>query len=393
MITDSQYLRLSGALIYDSFEEVWNETSPSVQEGYLRAIEKGGFAPLLYYAHKELLPEPYRTRFQNDYLERSGRAVQQEIQRDELYRLFETHSVRFAPIKGLDLSYRFYPSPALRKSKDWDILVHPDDFSRMLELIVSHGWAPLNGMPIKVNAWNPNSWSPSEKRDKSHHAPPLFKGNCLLEPHWTLPGFKLIDPHEFWDEIAPVGEGKMESNLSSEFTILMMTRHFANHLYIFGWYKYLFDTAFVLKKNSIDWEKLRALASRWKFPYPGNLLASFPIFFPKDLIGAMCGDPARGMTYQRLFRNRRNFPVASEAQWAVQQAGPWVWLRTHLRRMRPCIVREVACLPEKGAYGRLFAEYVRKITLYLWHILKYRFTKGRRYRSLLEDAEKVEKIQ
>ena len=50
-----------------------------------------------------------------------------EHQLNQLKQILKKQTIRFTFIKGADLAFNAFPSPAIRTFNDIDLLLHPDD--------------------------------------------------------------------------------------------------------------------------------------------------------------------------------------------------------------------------------------------------------------------------
>lgn len=124
---DSSLIRLLGLSVYGDCRKYWNSLETGEQIRLCGEANRYGLGPYFYWALRHDLPERVHDRFKAQYTLRSAAAMKNQQGLTRLYDVFEKEHIRFAPMKGIDLAYRHYPSPALRWFGDWDILFHPDD--------------------------------------------------------------------------------------------------------------------------------------------------------------------------------------------------------------------------------------------------------------------------
>ena len=364
-----------------------NETDRSELEAQGREF---GLSAWFYRYLHDVLPDAKRTEYQKIYQARQLKAMMcaQELKR--VYRVLASHDLRFVPIKGADLAFRLYPDAALRSYNDWDIWFHPDDCERALAVLAEDGW--------KI----PDLYLDRHKKaikTASHHFSVHLRGQHALEPHFTLANFNGIDPHEIWKYtmVYPAGDGQRV--LTPEMNLLMLARHIATKSYYHAQLpKLLTDAAMAMKEN-VDFVRLREMVALWHLPYPGDLLAAFPEFFPEDIIRKFEADPDKTAEFRALFELRGKLGNAENEALLLSRfdarghlAGG---IRKHIQALTPDIMRRMYLLPKRGAYVRVFWAYLcyfwsRSCRAVRWMRNKH---KTRDYARAVESVESVESKQ
>lgn len=376
---DSSLIRLLGLSVYGDCRKYWNLLEAGEQIRLCGEANRYGLGPYFYWALRHDLPEREHDRFKAQYVLRSAAAMKNQQALTRLYNVFEKEHIRFAPMKGIDLAYRHYPSPALRWFGDWDILFHPDDCEQALEVLKHSGWEA----PYLDSAHPPGH----------HHYVRHYREAFQLEPHWTLPQFSGIEPRELWRYIYPMAPGAFRHVLSPELKMLLLTRHAAAGDYRhFPGTKLLLDAAFLMRKEPIDWTGLARMAARWNLPYSGNLLGAWPEFFSAEYLNEMKPDARMAQAFRNIFDMQFSFENVSSAEWVVNQkrVGTVTWIRQRLRGIRPQGIRMKYHLPEHGSLIRLAAAYTydlsSKFFRFLWYSL-HRNLKVKDYYKLIDEAE------
>lgn len=367
-------LRFLGACVYGNagaFYAGLTETERAELDVQGRGF---GLSAWFYRYLHDVLPDAKRTAYQKLYQARQVKAMMGAQELKRLYHVLSAHDLRFIPIKGADLAYRLYPDAALRVFGDWDIWFHPDDCERALAVLAEDGWK----IPAHYSDRDDAAFKTCD-----HHFSPHVRGQEVLEPHDTLANFSGIDPHEMWEYTveSPAGDGQRV--LSSEMNLLMLTRHAASKSYYHAQIpKLLTDAAMVMRQN-VDFLRLRELAGRWHLPYPGDLLAAFPEFFPEETIRKFEANPAKAADFRAIFemRGRLGEPktvalLLSRFEVMGQVAGS---MREKIRTLTPERIRLIYRLPKRGAYGRVAWAYLcyfwtrgcRAID-WMWNKQKYR---------------------
>ena len=252
----------------------------------------------------DVLPEGKRQAFQKVYWLRKVRALSEEHELNRLCSVLRKSGLRFALIKGADLAYRLYPDPALRPHGDWDIWFHPDDCELALEKLAEDNW------DTSVQYTDHQVFSEvfdAARKINEHHFFPHVRGGYIVEPHFTLPNFANVDPHELWAYTVEYREGGQHI-LSPELNLLMLTRHVASKAYFHANIpKLLTDAAVVMQGETVDFAMLCEMAARWRLPYSGDLLAAFREFFPSDVVSGFRADPEETSRFRTLFEKRAAF--------------------------------------------------------------------------------------
>lgn len=315
--------------------------SGEAQERLLAMVKEQSQLPLYYYFLSDELPAEQNAALALIYRKRSIKMLKMQVAFKELCQLFESNQIRFAPFKGMDLAFRCYPASALRYLSDWDVLIHPDDCHRALELLAQAHWH--TELPVDMDTMH-------------HHYVQHFKNGICLEPHRTFAQFGNVDPVELWQYIHPVKAGSCQHILSAELNLLQLTCHAATWLYSHQpTVKLLLDAAWMLKKTPVNWAALRELSERWDLPYPGNLLSAYPEFFEAELLQEMQGDLRSARAYRELVESIFEYDSVAPGEFDINdERGGWGRsVKRGFYRMSFRALREKYHLPARGAYFRL----------------------------------------
>lgn len=266
----------------------------------------------------------------------------------KLYAKLEEQKIFFVPLKGADLAYRVYPLCHLRSFSDFDILFKREQWPQIEKFFVQEGWA---GTVWKIN-------------ENMHHIPPLFKGNLVLEPHWTLPFFEGVAPDDLWNYCHPVASGSYRCQLSPELNMLMLVRHLRERDYIrCKLSRFLLDAHFLLKHETVEWEKVREMCRQWHFTYPGNLMGAFPEVFGDDLLKEISPDLSRAKMYREIFKQREAFMECTDHELQVHEmmTGQSQRLQQWLYHLSPSGIRRKYALPEDTNMLKVFGYTIKDI--------------------------------
>lgn len=165
------------------------------------------------------------------------------------------NQIQAIALKGPVLAIQGYGDLSLRSFMDLDILIHPEDFHNVYDILVKAGFIPeLELTPVQQN------WVVSS----GYHLPFLHQ-NADIEIHWKIAEVGLLHPLKsdlFWHDLAvtPVLEEKINS-LSLENSILLACLHGTKT----GWdkLKWIADLASLIHANpDHDWSQLIENARR-----------------------------------------------------------------------------------------------------------------------------------
>lgn len=109
-----------------NFEKVYKLAKRNVITGILYSAASNTFSGNL----AEILSKEYKMSVL--------RNIEQETEIERIRKEFTENNIDFIFLKGTHLK-ELYPAPELRFMVDMDILVHPEDHERAIEIIISHG--------------------------------------------------------------------------------------------------------------------------------------------------------------------------------------------------------------------------------------------------------------
>ena len=330
----------------------------ALDESARAALEREGCAFVqqawLYRYLYDELPEERRAKYRRVYQLRQAQAVQGEHAIRKCFDELSSHGLRFAPIKGADLTWRIYPDAALRHGNDWDVWFHPDDCGKALDVLAETGWR------VPAHYTDRNG---AVARTAQHHYSPHVRGDFTLEPHYTLSNFGGIDPREMWAFTTELPGGGGRHILTPEMNVLMLARHAASQSYYHAQLpKLLTDVAMVMRHGDVDFAKLRTMSDRWRLPYPGDLLAAFPEFFPAEVVAKFGADPEKTALFRAIFEERGKLGEPNTTKLALvrsrQKGIAANFIVNHVLSRAPHRIRAQYHLPRHGAWGRLCLSYL-----------------------------------
>ncbi len=380
----TEYLALLGRLFYSpkgELREYW-QTLPQVErEEFLKTLvleDAGSLA--LYRLGPQLIPDAMACEMEETRLVLLSNSIKQETAFRQVFQLFETNGLRYAPIKGIDLAYRIYPSPSLRPFGDWDFLFPRQEMEQVYDCLRKDGWREL---------------LEHSKEAGHHHFPPLVKDGFWLEPHWTLPCCEKSNADLLWENMTPQSPGSFHYLLSPELNLLLVARHAASSSYRGTRVtKMLLDAAFLIEKEGVDWEKCRRFCKEFDQPYPGSLFGAFPEFFPAEEIARMKPDVELGPVYRKIFETRRSMTKESfeEIVMLDERRFSFAWMKKHLSTfLHPQSIRFKYSLPTHGRWGALCLAYIRDFCSKLRRIGK--FLLGKRQKGVSDYLHLVQTVE
>jgi hypothetical protein len=231
------------------------------------------------------LPDPVREQLASRKAEACRQALRQGAELIRLHNAFGAQGIEMIPIKGVMLSMQLYGDPAVRSSRDLDILVKPERLVDAGEVLEAEGY----------RCTDPDfELTPRRRRWILEHGPHFTYCHDgrrqLVELHWRFPLWRRRHVAELWNCCAT--KAWMDTDFltfSDEILLLFLCDHGAKH----QWrrIKWLADVAALLGRASgISWETVLALAGRLDLCRPlaqAGTLASwlYAIPLPEPLVG------------------------------------------------------------------------------------------------------------
>ena len=377
-------LRFLGACVYGDAGAYYaglTGTERNELEGQGRAF---GLSAWFYRYLYDVLPEAKRAEYQKYYQARQLKAMMGAQELKRLYHTLSANNLRFVPVKGADLAYRLYPDAALRVFGDWDIWFHPGDCDRALAVLAEDGWQ----IPELY----------SDRQDKAiktanHHFSPHVRGQYALEPHFTLANFGNADPHEMWEHTVEYPHGDGQRVLSPEMNLLMLARHAASQSYYHAQLPKLLTDAAMVMKEKVDFTRLHKMAERWNLPYPGDLLAAFPEFFPENVVHMFEADPAKAAEFRAVFEMRGRLGEPDQESLLLSrfevQGDVAEGVLKHILSLCPDKMRLIYHLPKHGAWVQVAWAYLCYFWTRGWRAMRWMLNK----QKLRDYARSVESIE
>ena len=356
---DSLLVKQLHAFVYGNGKEYFLQQSAEDQKRLLKMAVSQEIEPLFYQMLQNDLPANEKDDFKSKYLAGAVGALKDRVALKRFTDLLEKHTIRFALFKGADMAFRYYPNPALRSYRDWDVLIHPDDIERAVAVLQDDGFQCDKKTVLS---------------DEHHHLPVMIKNDACVELHKTFSCFDGVEIAEVWKYLNANRSGSMQYHLTPEINLMQMTRHIANNGYMHApLVKFLLDAAYLMAAETIDWQHLKKLAKNWHMPYPGDVLGAWGDFFPADVLSLMNPDSEKSAGFRQLFDSLHTTISVAAGEWDMQHSdlGKMAFICRGLRRMSAAAVRKKYALPEQGAYCRLIWWYSFDLIRKFFRFVRY----------------------
>ncbi len=155
---------------------------------------------------------------------------------EELRDALAAAGVPALPIKGVDVAFAAYPSPACRPMTDVDVLVSPADYANAGDVLRREGFTPLPKEP---------RWWPART---------FIRDGEAVDLHWSpaaaFPPRRAAAPQGLGDDMA----------ISDEFRLLVSVCHHQNHFFSLPLLDY-YETLLLARR--VSWARYSLLAGRW----------------------------------------------------------------------------------------------------------------------------------
>jgi hypothetical protein len=214
--------------------------------------------PLAYRAISHdpgLVPEPVLTSLRERFRLNSARNLYLAHELLRMMRVFDRQHLPAIAFKGPVLAGALYDDIAMRDFADLDVLVRPQDVSRIRAALIAEGYQPrfLDGGALESGFFQ-----------CSEEAFVARDGIAVIDAHWRIvPRYFDFDAGaSVWDraEPAPLLDGSVMTLEASDL-LLFLCIHGTKHGWpLLGW---ICDVAMLVRSNpSLDWDAVKAEADR-----------------------------------------------------------------------------------------------------------------------------------
>ena len=386
MINERDFIRFVGKLVFNPDQCGWGQMPPEQMECFCVQAEKAGLEILFLLTLGDALPKKFHDAFSQVHHREAMTRLIEKAQLMAFNRLLDEQHIPHLAFKGADLAFRIYPAPALRPHVDWDVLFPRDDCQTVIRTLAAQGWQTYSGRPLEeIQGW-------------THHYERMHNDKSSIEIHWTLPHFGSAAPEEIWKETERDATGQI--HLTPEMNLLMLCAHASGEDYshVSDW-RLLLDAGYILKHDTIDWKKVRALADRWGIIRPDLLLSFWKDFFPEETIPLNDIDLMKQAALREVFQLRGQIHRAKKYDKSIVpgKKGVWPWLKDRLGfYFRPGSICGKYKLQRHQIF-RIFACAVWDFAGKSWYFCTHYFSRQcqdiRRFRKALDYVENGSKMR
>ncbi len=190
-------------------------------------------------------------------------ALRQLAELARLSRVFAGRGIDLLPLKGVMLSWQLFGDPAMRSTRDLDLLVRSQCLDAAGEVLREEGYRCL--FPDFDLTPRRRQWV---LRHSSHFVYRSDDRGQLIELHWRLPQWQADHVAELWDHRRMVTlAGTSLPGLNDEALLLFLCDHGAKHEWCRA--KWLVDVAALFaQERRLSWEQVLVLADRCNLTRP-----------------------------------------------------------------------------------------------------------------------------
>lgn len=217
------------------------------------------FASQLYYLMKqrgllEQTPIFFRQALKQQATENVLLSCLIHKETDNVLQLFETNHVPIIPLKGTVFAEKYFGSAAARRTSDIDILVHPEDEPRAIQLVAKLGFTT----PVPYER---EHFHKAFQKQVVHSA---FTLTIEIHQNFQRRGVSSLAVSDLWQTAQPLYTYRYVRELSPQLMFYIICLHGWNHELI-SW-KYFIDIIqmIYILGDRLNYEQLLALASKEK---------------------------------------------------------------------------------------------------------------------------------
>lgn len=175
--------------------------------------------------------------------------------------VLQSEGIELILLKGIYLASAVYEQIGLREMSDVDVLAHPSDLPRVVEIMTDLGYAPVHPIFLDVTFQTMQHLPPMEK-----------KGVASFELHWNVssPGLRhSIEIEDLWKHAVPVQMVGFHALVFALEDLLLHLCVHASHQHQFSsGLRPLCDIAEIIHRfnSAIDWQTFveRAIVRNWQ---------------------------------------------------------------------------------------------------------------------------------
>ena len=243
----------------DSLRAILNHP-PVDWSALVRLAKQHKIWPLLYWQLKSLCPEVVppdkMAQLRQDFLDNASLAHRHGQILADLIGQLQTRRIRALPFKGPTLAVAGYGNLTLRTAGDLDLLVHPAEADRAIQLLAEQGYRPATGTGSLPSAER----QPHGQLELTHPD----RAGLVVDLHWRLlPAYNRFQPafELLWAERQTVSLlNETVNTLPPEPLLSYLALHGCKHL----WLRLgpICDVAALINRRraDLDWAGLQAAA-------------------------------------------------------------------------------------------------------------------------------------
>jgi len=209
------------------------------------------------------LPDRVEEQLKSRRAEACRHALRQAAELVRLHGAFGAHGIEVIPLKGVMLSVQLFGDPAMRSTRDLDLLVKAESLDEADQILRSDGYRLADAdfeLTPKRKKWL--------LRERHHFGYTHDQRHQLVELHWRLLQWKPEHVAELWKHCQTMTwMGTSFLTLEDDALLLFLCDHGSKH----QWrrIKWLADVAGLLaQERSFSWDDLHALADRFDLSRP-----------------------------------------------------------------------------------------------------------------------------
>jgi hypothetical protein len=227
--------------------------SPERWQAFLKLAAGQRVRPLVWHRIQEkglanLVPVEVAEAFRKSVLGNTTRNLRLYGELRQLLSMLQSEGLELILLKGIYLASAVYEQIGLREMNDIDVLAHPSDLPRMVEIMTSLGYVPLSPICMDVTF------------QTQHHLPRMTKNEwAAFELHWCLvyPGLSYsLDIEDLWKHAVFVQAAGFNARaLSPEDLLLHLSVHVSYHHQFNFSLRPFCDIAEIIHRfnSAIDW--------------------------------------------------------------------------------------------------------------------------------------------
>lgn len=184
-------------------------------------------------------------------------ALRHAAEFSRLVMLLDQAGISCLPLKGQVLSQQLYGDPAIRQTKDIDLLIRPQDLEMTHYLLLAEGYQ-LGETYSGLSPAQARFVLSGHQHYEYHHR----QRGIILELHWRCGSWSNEDMQLFWENTDSRRFGGLELQImSEELQLLFLCDHGSRHKW--SRLKWLGDIARIITENRVaSWQKIIGLAER-----------------------------------------------------------------------------------------------------------------------------------